>query len=117
MNNKEQKIKQLAILASQSNTIPEDISLYVINYLSKQDLKLFMRFYKNELDKKRIYVYSQEKLTDNNMKLLKNMYEKKDIILVVDHTLGAGLKIRQNDTIVDFTFKKYINDTIDTLKD
>ena len=117
MNNKEQKIKQLAILASQSNTIPEDVSSYVINYLSKQDLKMFMRFYKNELDKKRIYVYSPENLSENNMKTLKNLYEKKDIMLVIDSTLGAGLKIRQNDTIVDFTFKKYINDTIDTLKD
>ncbi len=117
MNNKEQKLKQLAILASKSDSIPEDIASYLLNYLGKQELKVFLRFYKNEIDRKRVYVSTPQNLSQDSMKTLKNLYAQKEIILSVDPTLGAGLKIQQNDTIVDFTFKKYIDDTIDTLKD
>jgi len=116
MNN-ELKIKKLAIEAAKSDKIPADIGEFVLNYLGKQELKVFLRFYKNELDKKRIYVSSPSALSSASMTSLKNIYKQKDIIVDIDPTLGAGLKIQQNDTIVDFTFKKYINETIDELKD
>ena len=117
MNNKEQKLKKLAIIAAASNNIPADIQEYVLNYLGKQDVKVFLRFYRSALDKKRIYISSAGSLTVATESLLKNTYKGKEIVVDIDPSLGAGLRIRENDTIVDFTFKKYIDETIETLKD
>lgn len=111
-----QKIKILAQIAAKNDKIPIDIEEYVLKCLSKKDLKDFLRFYKTAIDKTKIYVSSPEELSNEGTNLLKNLYKDKDIVLSIDKTLGAGLKLKEDDMIVDFTFKKYINDTIEKLK-
>jgi F0F1-type ATP synthase delta subunit len=56
-------------------------------------------------------------LSTESLKSLKNIYKDKELIIEIDPTLGAGIKIREKDMITDFTFKKYIDQTIDSLKD
>jgi len=111
-----QKIRKLAYIAAQEDVIPKDIEQYVLNYLGKQELKAFLSFYKNALNKKRVYVSTSSGISKESLKALKDQYKVKEIIEITDETLGAGIKLREDDMIVDFTFKKYINDTIEKLK-
>ncbi len=117
MNNKDQKLKNLAEIAAKNDRIPNDISNYIFTFLSKQELKIFLGFYKNALDKKRVYITTSGNLSTESLKSLKNIYKDKELIIEIDPTLGAGIKIREKDMITDFTFKKYIDQTIDSLKD
>lgn len=111
-----QKIRKLAHIAADTKTIPADIQEFVLKYLGKQELKTFLAFYKNALNKKRIYVSSSDNLSADSLKMLKDIYTGKEIVELHDESLGAGLKIVNDDMVVDFTFKKYINDTIEKLK-
>jgi F0F1-type ATP synthase delta subunit len=117
MNNKDQKLKNLAEIAAKNDRIPNDISNYIFTFLSKQELKIFLGFYKNALDKKRVYITTSGNLSTESLKSLKNIYKDKELIIEINPTLGAGIKIREKDMITDFTFKKYIDQTIDSLKD
>lgn len=112
----QQKIKKLATIAADNNEVPKDIYEYALKHMGKQELKDFLKYYKNALDKKRLYVTSPKEITGEQMKIIKELYNDKDIIVTVEKDLGAGLKIKENDTIIDFSFKKYINDTIEKLK-
>jgi len=116
MNNKLQRMKKLALIAAQSNQIPTDIADYVLNYLGKQDLKEFLKYYKMAVDKKVVYVATPDSLSTASLNILKNLYKAKELKIKIDTSLGAGLKIQEDDMIVDFSIKKYINDTIEELK-
>jgi len=111
-----QKIKKLATIAASSNIIPEDIKSYVLTILGKQELKSFLSYYKRELDKRRVYVTTTEEISSEMMKELKSIFKHKEIMTSIDPSVGGGLKLTEDDMIVDFTFKKYINDTIERLK-
>lgn len=111
-----QKIKQLAILTAQEKNIPQDVQEYVLTYFTKQELKNFMNYYLLELEKKRVYVSTPIELTAKDILQIKQNFPQKEIITTLDRTLGAGLSIRQNDTIMDFTIKSLIQDTIEALK-
>ena len=113
-NNK--KLKKLAHLATETNHVPDDISEFVQKCLSKKELKEFLFYYKLALAEKRVYIFSPLPLSEMDMRALKDIYKDKEILSVIDKTLGGGLKIKENDMIVDFTFKNYINDTIEKLK-
>lgn len=110
------KIKKLAIIAANESKIPEDIQEFVLKNLEKSELKQFLKIFKSEIDKKRVYITSAKQLSDENLKELRQMYKADELVTNLDNNLGAGLKLRKHDIIVDFTFKKYINDTIDELK-
>lgn len=111
-----QKIKKLAIIAASSSSIPEDIKSYVLTILGKKELKTFLSYYRRALDKKRVYITSSNEISSEMMKELKSIFDEKDIMTSIDPTVGGGLKLIEDDMVVDFTFKKYINDTIEKLK-
>lgn len=111
-----QKIKRIAQIAAESKTIPEDIGQFVLKCLNKQELKTFLHYYKWSLEKKRVYVTSASELSLDNLSQIKSHYKGKEVITMVDKNLGAGIKLQNDDLVVDFTFKKYITDTIEKLK-
>jgi len=111
-----QKIKKLAIIASYEETIPQDIQEFVLTQFSKKELKMFMSFYKAAIERKSVYVSTPSDLSADTLKMLREVFKNKEVITVLDKTLGAGIKVRQNDMIIDFTIKSFINDTINKLK-
>lgn len=110
------KLKKLAHIASENDKIPEDITEFVLKRLSKKELKDFLYFYKAELEKKRVYVYAAVKLSVKELTDLKSLYKNKEILPIIDGSLGGGLRIKEDDMVVDFTLKNYINETIEKLK-
>lgn len=111
-----QKIKKLALIAAEKEAIPQDIEQYVLEVMTKQELKDFLRYYKSALEKKRVHITTSTLVSNMEMANLKEQFKNKSLIISEDKTLGGGIRIRENDTIIDFTFKKYINDTIEKLK-
>lgn len=115
MHNK-QKLKKLAQIAAASKVIPSDIEEFVLKCLNKQELKTFLHYFKSELSKQRVYVASATPISSEIASQIKKMYADKELINHIDEDLGAGIRLQHDDLVVDFTFKKYINDTIEKLK-
>lgn len=110
------KLKSLAKIASQNSVIPQDIESFVLTKLNKLELKLFLRFYNLELQRKSVKVSSASELSKETINSIHDIFVEKNIENVIDPTLGGGIKLQQDDLIIDFTVKKYINDTIEELK-
>lgn len=110
------KLKQLALAVANEEKVSKEVEKFILSELNKQELKEFVRFYKSAIQKKRVYVTSSCKLSSPTIGEIKELYKDKEIIEHIDEKLGAGVKIQQDDIIVDYTFRKYINDTIEKLK-
>lgn len=110
------KIRKLAQMAAANDIIPQDIERYVLEVLNKQELKVFLESYKSVLDKNRVYISTSTEISKSQVTNAFPQFRNKELILTTDETLGGGIKMRQDDTIIDFTFKKFIDDTIDKLK-
>lgn len=111
-----EKLKTLAKIVSQNSMIPQDIETFVLTRLNKLELKLFLRFYNLELQRRNVKVSSASELSNETIISIQDMFVGKNIENVIDPTLGGGIKLQQDDLIIDFTVKKYINDTIEELK-
>ncbi len=111
-----QKIKKLAQIAAEKPQIPRDVEEFVLTKMSKQELKDFLKYFRLELDKKRVYVVSSDAISKDNLNSLKKQYADKELIESLDQTIGGGIKIKDNDLVIDFSFKTFINDTIEKIK-
>lgn len=111
-----QKLKKLAKIAAEESKIPQDIEKFVLTKLNKQELKAFLNYYKSFLSKKRVFITSSQEISKETLSHISQMYKDNDIITLIDPSVGAGIKLQHDDLVVDFTFLKYINDTIDKLK-
>lgn len=111
-----QKIKKLAQLAAANKSIPKDIEEFVLTKLSKQELKDFLSFYRYELDNKRLYVAASKELSASEKTMLAGLFHNKELIVDIDKSLGAGLIIKNNDIVFDFSFRGLIDETITKLK-
>lgn len=85
---------------------------FVMQKLNKKQLKSFVMYYKKALAKQTIKITTAGELASSEKEELKQLYKNMKLDIEIDASLGAGIKIRHDDTIIDFTFKKYINDTI-----
>ena len=113
---KKNNLKRLAELLAKEDTISKKAGDFILKSLNRKNVKIFLHFYENELEKKRAYVTSASKLSIESLNSLKELFKYKEIISNIDNAVGAGIKVRQADIIIDYTFKRYIDDTIELLK-
>lgn len=109
------KLKKLAALVAREDLISKETEKFILS-LNRGNLKTFLMYYKLELLKNSAKVTTASALSSNEFKELKGIFKGKRLVAKVDDTLGAGIKIEHMDTVIDFTFKKYINDTIENLR-
>lgn len=107
----EKRLRALAYSIAQFG-LDKKTADFVMQKLNKKQLKSFVMYYKKALAKQTIAVTSAGELSGAHMDELKQRYKNMKLHIEIDPSLGAGIKIRHDDTIIDFTFKKYINDTI-----
>lgn len=112
---KKDKLKELAKSIAQEKSISREVEKFLLS-LSRANLKFFARQYREELKRNSTYITSASQLNADSVKELEGIFKNKRLIADIDESLGAGIRIEDNDNIIDFTFKKYINDTIDMLK-
>lgn len=108
-------IKKLAESFASVDKISNNSAKFVLSNLSKEELKVFLSFYKVFLDRRRVYITSSSDIDRATMNNLKSIYKNYSLNVNVDKNLGAGIKIQHADMITDFTFKKYLEDTIEKL--
>lgn len=108
-------IKTLAKSLAKENLFSSNVVTFILK-LGRDDLKYFLSNYKLGLKKNTVSVTSASEITSENLKEINQIYKNKRVIKKTDPRLGAGIKIEESDNIIDFTFKKYINDTIQMLK-
>jgi len=113
---KKNNLKHLAELTAKEKTISKKTGDFILKSLNRKNVKIFLHFYRNELQKKRTYVTTASVLSSESLKSLKNLFKEKIIVSNIDSNVGAGIKVRQEDIIIDYTFKRYIDDTIELLK-
>lgn len=108
-------LKKLAISIVE-NGIDAKTSSFLLTKLNKTQLKIFLTYYKKALAKKSVIVTTADTISLEVQNSLKKQFDDKMIILNTDPKVGGGIKMQLDDTIIDFTVKKYINDTIDQLE-
>ena len=113
---KKNSLKHLAIMLSREKTVSKATYDFILKSLSRKNLKTFLYFYRDSLQKKRAYVTTASGLSIKSLNNLKILFKGKEIITNTDDSIGAGIRIQQGDSIIDYTFKRYINDTIEQLK-
>lgn len=113
---KKSDIKKLAQVSFDKGIVNKNVVDYVMDKLSKADLKLFLFFLTQEIDKNTVSVVSSHELTTQDKKRLENIFEKEVFNYKTDISLGAGIVIKSEDTIIDASIKGAVNQTINQLK-
>lgn len=109
-------LKELAISCAEAGKLSEKTVKYILNELTKEELKFFLSQYKTALNKKRVYITASSTLDKAMLNSLKQTYKGLELEVNYDKNLGAGIKIQQDDMIIDFTFKRHLEETIEKLK-
>lgn len=113
---KDKTLKLLAQSCVDNPSLTSRTTSFILKSLTKRELKLFLSHYKVALHKKKVYITASSKLEKSTLDELKRTYKGYDLEIIYDKNLGAGIKIQQDDMIIDYTFKKYLADTIEQLK-
>ncbi len=112
---KAQDLKQLAILISEQKHIDNKVLDYIMKKLQLTDLRLFKKYLDQEIIKKKIFVetatVSQGLQTD-----LQHLFPDKVIEITENQSLGAGLKIVDQDNHYDLSVRNRIDSIIESLK-
>lgn len=113
---KDKTIKLLAQSCVNNPKLTGKTISFIFKSLSKRELKFFLNCYRIALNKKRIYITASSQLDKTALRLLKTTYKDYELEFTYNKDIGAGIKVQQNDMIIDYTFKKYVTDTISQLK-
>jgi F0F1-type ATP synthase delta subunit len=110
-----QDLKQLAILISEQKHIDNKVLDYIMKKLQLSDLKLFKKYLDQEITKKKIFV---ETATDSKalQSDLQHIFPDKVIEISKNESLGAGLKIVDQDNHYDLSVRNRIDQIIENLK-
>jgi len=101
-------IKKLAENSIKDGIVEKKIANFVLSKLSKKELKIYLFYLKKFLSEKKVTVLTAHELSDLQMKQIKNLFPGKQILFLVERGLGAGIKIKKADIILDFSAKGLI---------
>lgn len=115
MNIKVNDLKKLAELTFENGETNKNVAEFVLNKLTKKELKTYLILLRQELLKKRIFVRASKNVSDEMQRKLQRIFKEKEIILEKDESVGAGLFLQVNDNIINLTIENFIDQTIDSL--
>lgn len=97
-------IKELAGATLSSNgEVNNKIAGFILNKLTKKELKVFLRKLKKINNESNVKVRYEGNMTVEIKKTIQQMYLDKNIIYEKDDNLGGGIMIIDNDMIVNYT--------------
>ncbi len=109
-------IKKIANLSIDNGVLNRQVTSFVLKNLGRQELILYLRFLKKIISENSVRVQSQQTLTPLMRSFIQQKFKDKDIYYEVDETVGEGIKIIENDTVVDLTLKGYMDTALNNLK-
>lgn len=108
MSNK--KIKTLIESSYKNNELDLEKVSKIADYLTKQDLKHYIRELKNEEYKRRLIITLP--FTQGEGKLFEKLFPNRTIIYKKDPSLMVGVKILDNDILYEFNLKNTFSNII-----
>lgn len=105
---KDKKLKKIAIVLASQSEIPQDVVTFLSKNLTRSELKRLGKFMRLELRKRTVTLSTAVDLTDSQKKLFKEMYEPLNVLFAIDKTLGGGVRVVKQDTVIDMSIKHYI---------
>lgn len=109
-------IKKLSQITIENGTVDKKVANYILKKLLRKDIKIYLFYLVREIQKRSVYISSAYKLDDKDRQKISQMFKNHDMHFATDTTLGAGLVIQTNDTIIDASLKGAVQSTIDKLK-
>lgn len=111
-----QHIKELAKTAiDDKGNINTKVSDFVLNKLTKKELKIFLRKLKKINSENSVTVIYEGNLTNSIKKNIEDMYRNKKISYERNSTLGGGIMIIDNDIIINQTVAGILDNKMSVL--
>lgn len=106
---KKEQIKKLAYSVIASEEISDTVSKWMLDNLSKADIKLFLRYLNNALREATVVAQYSGVLSEVSKNKFQKMFPDKKIVFVrKDEEVGAGIKINFGDYILDYTVSRMV---------
>ncbi|HVZ11948.1 MAG TPA: hypothetical protein VG965_02870 [Patescibacteria group bacterium] len=109
-------IKKLAKLTALKNEVPKELANYVLENLTRREQITYLRHLKTIINKRTVLITTSTPLSQNMKREIEKKFYGKDIIYEID-SIGDGIRIQINDTIIDLSMNSFINQTIDNIKE
>ncbi len=104
-----QQIKQLALSILEDGGVSQESCDWIINNLSKNDLKLFISCFRSAFKDKNVTVRYAGNLSETIKEKISGMFPGKNIIYVLsDKEVLAGIKMEFGDYILDYSVTSMI---------
>lgn len=110
-------LKKLAKSSIVNGKIEKNIVSFVINKLSKKDIKIYLFHLRNDLKKRQIYVTISSIPSGNVKKDISEIFKNREIIYSIDDKLGAGMEIKYDDNYISISVKKMIEQAISKIEE
>ena len=112
-------LKKLAELTVSEEEIGNKMQSFIFERLSKTDIKTYLSYLRNELNDKKVFVRSPEKMKEPFKKQIDNLYKDKkiDINYEQSKSLGAGLQIEHADNVWELNVEKIMTNTYKRIKE
>jgi F0F1-type ATP synthase delta subunit len=110
-------VKRLVDLAfSPDGTVREEIAGRILRDLSRSELKRFLTTLTREMARRRVDVALAGKATAAVGSTVADRYPGREVEVTQDELLGAGVRVRAGDDIVDASIRGYIRGIIEKLE-
>lgn len=109
MSRSDRKIFSLAKIVSKADQTDERVKRFLVAKLTRGELKLFLKYLEKEINKDRIIISVADGLTNDIKNKLKEIFKDKTLIFHEDKILGAGIKVKVQDDLIDMSVKGLID--------
>ena len=113
------KVKKMALKSFNENSLDQKIISLVSKKLNKKDLKVYINELKRINDVKFVKVYVPDKkiMTDKMTQSLSKFFVNKELRIIEEPELIAGLRIVDNDLIYELNLRDNFENMIEYLKE
>ncbi len=115
MNKKQ--IKKLVLVSYSKNILDNTKAEKIANMLSRSDLKLYLHGLKQYEKRISLQVFLPFSQTQEQQKKIQELFPDKKIIYTQDKSLMAGIKIIQNDTIIEYNIQHTLDQIVHHIAD
>ncbi|MEA5001074.1 MAG: hypothetical protein VB017_04235 [Endomicrobiaceae bacterium] len=106
---KKQQIKQFAQAIVSEGEISENVSKWLLNNLTKAEMKLFVKYLSAEIKEFTVIAKYAGEPSDEVKNKIRQMFRDKNIVYIRDDKeIGAGIKLEFGDYILDYTVSAMI---------
>lgn len=97
------RIEELAHSVAESGGISDGGVKWMLNNLSRKDLKLFLKLLKRKLGEGKVTASFAGNISGEDEKRIKSLFPGKSVEFRRDDGLGAGLKLEYGDFVLDYS--------------